>query len=679
GDGRYHFGQLAPGIYHVRQHLEPGTVQTFPTAGYVNAADGLPDEVVAYQAGSDGPLDGPIGRVAESWNGPRQIVFPAPAQTVNLDLLLKPIGNRGETPQLGVWSTTEFVALSKEAEVTLRFDEGILNGEGFDFAIHALDSPAGEEIEVFAGESEDALVPLGTFRESSIVIGVDLADTGITGPVHFVKIRSLNSAGAFPGFDLVGVEAFHFLDPSATSHNVVISGNKSIDNLHFGRIHRNLPPSLVLSLENESGEFAVGQPFGVVVQASDDLGEPTVILMVDGNPVPIDSNRAVVVPESNGPLTLVARATDESGQVSERSLTLTIGGGADPDRDTLAVAEAGAPTVRLLEPQPGSVWNMPVSVRALIEAPTSDRIAWSLDFAPADLVDPNHLSEPDEDYQPLFEGSGLPADQRLGPLPVNNWEPGIYFLRLTTSFVGGSTRYLGWAIGVGIEEDALRPSVAITAPGPGESVSLRSAVKGSIESERPIASWAVKVAPATAVVNAPDGDAHWKLIAEGMGKGEENFGVLDGSLLPNGSYFLRLRAVNDLGIGHSERIPIEVTGEAKLGRLRREFVDFTTTIGGLPVEMRRVYDSLRLEEAPGELGPGWSFGFSDPMIRETVPDTGLTPFSASPFRVGTRIYINAPDGRRLGFTFQPQPGAGSFLGQSFQATFVPDPGVTATL
>ena len=50
----------------------------------------------------------------------------------------------------------------------------------------------------------------------------------------------------------------------------------------------------------------------------------------------------------------------------------------------------------------------------------------------------------------------------------------------------------------------------------------------------------------------------------------------------------------------------------------------------------------------------------DVRVKTSVPQTGLEGQGVfNPFRDGTRLYLSLPDGRRIGFTFQPQKiGAG---------------------
>ncbi len=111
-----------------------------------------------------------------------------------------------------------------------------------------------------------------------------------------------------------------------------------------------------------------------------------------------------------------------------------------------------------------------------------------------------------------------------------------------------------------------------------------------------------------------------------------------------------------------------------MGRIRLVFDDINIDFEGMPLSFVRVYDSLDAQR-PGDLGFGWTLKMRDADIRETVPDTGvLGLFGSTPLRAGTRVYLNAPDGQRLGFTFQPQAGTPSGLGTPYRASFEPDPG-----
>ena len=170
---------------------------------------------------------------------------------------------------------------------------------------------------------------------------------------------------------------------------------------------------------------------------------------------------------------------------------------------------------------------------------------------------------------------------------------------------------------------------------------------------------------------------NWKRIASGTSTIDASAVIanFDGTMVRNNGYVLRVVAWNDIGMGWAEPVLLEVTGESKFGRNRLEFDDVAIDLAGFPLTFTRVYDSHQSEEE-GELGYGWSLRLQDPDIRETVPETGVGGlFGSTPFRDGTRVYITAPSGERLGFTFKPEVAGGSAFGSIFRATFLPDPGV----
>ena len=103
-------------------------------------------------------------------------------------------------------------------------------------------------------------------------------------------------------------------------------------------------------------------------------------------------------------------------------------------------------------------------------------------------------------------------------------------------------------------------------------------------------------------------------------------------------------------------------GQAKIGNYRVSFTDLSIPLAGIPITIGRTYDTL---DAPysKDFGYGWKLDVATPRIRESVrvsasEAAGGGPLGANPFRMGTRVYMNTPDGRRVGFTFTPEVSAG---------------------
>jgi hypothetical protein len=122
-------------------------------------------------------------------------------------------------------------------------------------------------------------------------------------------------------------------------------------------------------------------------------------------------------------------------------------------------------------------------------------------------------------------------------------------------------------------------------------------------------------------------------------------------------------------------------GQAKLGNFRQTFTDLTIPTAGQRLTIVWVYDTLQADRA-GDFGFGWSLGMGyDPRVRETVAVTDEDRFgglNVNGFKTGTRVYVTLPDGRRVGYRFDPVPEGGA-LGTLWRPRFVADPGVFDTL
>ena len=171
----------------------------------------------------------------------------------------------------------------------------------------------------------------------------------------------------------------------------------------------------------------------------------------------------------------------------------------------------------------------------------------------------------------------------------------------------------------------------------------------------------------------------------GSGFGPVDDGVIatiDPTLLPNGIYELTVVASDGFQTG-GVAVRYSVAGEFKPGRFAFSVVDVAVPLGGIPIVITRTYDSLLASES-GDFGPGWHMGFSgavsdSPDEAADLPSLGaLAALTAEPFTRTSRVVVTRPDGRRVGFTFAPEP-AGFPLLTYLEPSFDPDPGVEDTL
>ncbi len=219
--------------------------------------------------------------------------------------------------------------------------------------------------------------------------------------------------------------------------------------------------------------------------------------------------------------------------------------------------------------------------------------------------------------------------------------------------------------------DTTSPVILVTSPQPGRTVTYLTPIVGSISDDH-LESYRVEWSPLFA--------DQWTTFfrrsfpqADGV-LADTTLATFDPTLLPNDAYEIRFTATDLSGNSSTFRFELSVDGQARVGNFPQEFTDLTVPLAGLPITITRSYDTLMAAE-PGDFGYGWMLGIAEGQIRETRPVTDHESlFQNVPFRTGTRVYINTPDGRRVAFTFDPVAEA-SLLGTRFTPQFTADPGV----
>ncbi|BAY84562.1 YD repeat protein [Calothrix parasitica NIES-267] len=173
-------------------------------------------------------------------------------------------------------------------------------------------------------------------------------------------------------------------------------------------------------------------------------------------------------------------------------------------------------------------------------------------------------------------------------------------------------------------------------------------------------------------------DSNYRVLAEGNANIENGvIGQVDPRFLANDSYHLRVVTQDFSGNMNIQGFGVSINGEIKPGRFTQEFVDLSIPVAGLPIEIKRVYDSLQSNQI-GDFGYGWNLGVQDARITESVPITdpnGFDLFLSTPFQVGSTVTLTNPEGRRVTFTFQPEITGISLLGPIWSPRFVAESGV----
>ncbi|YCM43856.1 RHS repeat-associated core domain-containing protein [Verrucomicrobiaceae bacterium 227] len=696
-DGAYLFENLRPGIYEVRQILRLGETQTVPVNVTPLLPDRVPDEVLEYVHLPEGAelgvefraFDTSYGyNVVDDWPGFDWVIVGARISEVDPELVLLPIGDRGDLPPIGSYARSHFLTLPDGASITVGFEETIYDGPGPDFMVAGTAQGFSGTVEpgdFYIGPSADDLTQVAwDTLPNAKLLQFDLADYPQIPFVRAMKLVSRTPSGPGEGgtdrgLGITGFEGINVLPLSSSARRVEILGTETVSDQDFGRYFQDLPPSVILS--TPGARAIAGQAYPLQVVANDDLGIASTSLIVNGQALALDAEgRATFTQSLAGKMEVIASTTDTGGQSDSKSYTILVAdeNGVLPfDPKTLPGNEnSGGPRIEIFTPESGEVPTVDAAITGTIVS-SQGQAVWSIQYAPIADIDPGNLAAADPDYIEISTGTTNEYNAALATFPTSTLADGIYFIRVVAQAAGGGeSSYHGQIIGINVDPATLRPQLEIHSPSVESEIALVQDVRASLVSDRPIAEWKVAYADRTQVdlTNLGADDPDWVEVANGSGTfTDQAIAALDTTRMKNGSYVVRLTAFNDLRLGRLEAVEFEVTSPAKPGRNRREFVDAELELAGFPLQLRRVYDSLDSDEA-GDFGFGWSLDLANPNILETVPDTGASIFGATPYRDGTRVYLDAPNGQRVGFTFHAEFKVASLLGALYQATFEADPG-----
>jgi len=441
-------------------------------------------------------------------------------------------------------------------------------------------------------------------------------------------------------------------------------------------------PTISLSASNVIVDQGLNVTFKVAAQ--DDLRVANIALTIDDEPVALDGNGDAVVHATRvGYMRAVATATDSGGNTSTSNLQIRVrppGESIPPGPGNGTIAGPGGSAGTGTGPAPIARIDAPTNPDddlskfiGTIDANTGTLSHWSLAYAPRSTVNLNDLTDPAVNWTSLAHGTTAQSKALLATLDLGSIPNTTFVFRLLAYNTNGK----GTVTSVIFNPlDTSVPTVSINSPAPESSLIYLTQIRGTVDANGgTLQSWALDYAPAD-LVDMQDLGAGAAWIRIGTGTTIQNnaiLGTLDTTMLRNGSYIVRLLAFNDNGRGFAIPAVYHVTGDAKLGNFRLDFTDLQIPLAGIPITITRSYDSLEAGRS-SDFGYGWKLAISDSDIRETTPDIGGF-FSSNPYRAGTRVYITTPEGRRVGFTFQPEFAAGSLLGSAYRAKFVPDPGV----
>ena len=167
------------------------------------------------------------------------------------------------------------------------------------------------------------------------------------------------------------------------------------------------PPVVSLTMLREPA--CRGESVLVCVEATDNVGISSLVLLIDGQPRELDPVRCHAwTPQQAGMFPAQAEATDLSGLVGTASRSLPVADCNDEQR----------PVVTLISPLPDSAHNLPVPIIASIEDNSPEILTWTVSLR----------REEDGEAEILASGSGEVIAEEVAVFDPTRLAPGTYFI-----------------------------------------------------------------------------------------------------------------------------------------------------------------------------------------------------------------------------------------------------------
>ncbi|HSS19125.1 MAG TPA: PKD domain-containing protein [Pyrinomonadaceae bacterium] len=182
---------------------------------------------------------------------------------------------------------------------------------------------------------------------------------------------------------------------------------------------------------------------------------------------------------------------------------------------------------------------------------------------------------------------------------------GTYVLRLTAndSQLSGSDD-----VTITVIDDVAGPTVELTAPLDGDSVTEPTIVTGSVSG----GAWILEYSLAS---DDNTNNRVWTQFASGNGAASGTLGTLDPTMMLNGLFTIRLSATDAYGQTSRTSLSVIVERNLKVGNFTVSFTDLTVPVAGVPMEVTRTYDTR--DKRVGDFGFGWTLGLHNIRVEKS--------------------------------------------------------------
>ena len=255
---------------------------------------------------------------------------------------------------------------------------------------------------------------------------------------------------------------------------------------------------------------------------------------------------------------------------------------------------------------------------------------------------------------------------------------GTYVLRLTA---GDGALTASDDITITVIDSVAPPTVAVTAPTDGSSVTEPSSVIGSVSN----GTWVLEYS----LDNDDNANNRvWTTFATGSGAiSNAELGTFDPTMMLNGLFDIRLSATDIYRQTSRASIAVIVERNLKVGNFTVSFSDLNIPVAGVPMEVTRTYDSR--DKRVGDFGFGWTLGLHNIRLEksrglgfkwyETVSPE-LIPNYCLEATGPHLVTVTFPGGKVFKFQAAVTPHCQRFTAvTSGTLTFIPLPGTHGTL
>ncbi|MCA9544909.1 MAG: hypothetical protein KC613_10980 [Myxococcales bacterium] len=274
------------------------------------------------------------------------------------------------------------------------------------------------------------------------------------------------------------------------------------------------------------------------------------------------------------------------------------------------------------------------------------------------------------------DGQDIPLDAN-GEATFVPPADGRYAVRAEVTDRAGNLTVEEVALFVAAPAAGAAPTVTISAPAEAAGVRQLMEVRGTVSDPDGDLAW-------YGVALARRGSGIWTTVFEGQDPVNNGpIAQVDVGALAAGMYELRVQASDLQGRTQTALQVIEILPGQSFGGRRMEFLDATVRVAGIPLQIRRIYDSG--DKRPGDFGVAWSVDVGVGEVEESNPPYEGWSFQGNcvfnnrivPTQSHQVTFYIGDEGYR--FTFSPTFNGCGLGYQQVVARFLPMPGTDATL